>query len=185
MGSLSMVGRVLLLVGCTAAGNYLAARPMRRYRELMDAAQLVGELQSRLQYSLLPAAELLEQLSQEPRFCALPYLRRFAAGKTDFPQRWQQAVQDCGGEFDADSRALLALHRRDPGLHTDLSQQSLTAQLGAAAAGAGRTAHFCRRAPTKKGCTPLWAPLLGDGAVHFNRIAKRKENKQDGRRFDF
>ena len=50
MGSLSMVGRVLLLVGCTAAGNYLAARPMRRYRELMDAAQLVGELQSRLQY---------------------------------------------------------------------------------------------------------------------------------------
>ena len=99
MGSLSMVGRVLLLVGCTAAGNYLAARPMRRYRELMDAAQLVGELQSRLQYSLLPAAELLEQLSQEPRFCALPYLRRFAAGKTDFPQRWQQAVQDCGGEI--------------------------------------------------------------------------------------
>ena len=85
-----MVGRVLLLVGCTAAGNYLAARPMRRYRELMDAAQLVGELQSRLQYSLLPAAELLEQLSQEPRFCALPYLRRFAAGKTDFPQRWRQ-----------------------------------------------------------------------------------------------
>ena len=59
----------------------------------------MGELQSRLQYSLLPAAELLEQLSQEPRFCALPYLRRFAAGKTDFPQRWQQAVQDCGGEI--------------------------------------------------------------------------------------
>ena len=26
---------------------------------------------------------------------------------------------------------------------------------------------------------------VGDGAVHFNRIAKRKENKQDGRRFDF
>lgn len=85
MGSLSMVGRVLLLVGCTAAGNYLAARPMRRYRELMDAAQLVGELQSRLQYSLLPAAELLEQLSQEPRFCALPYLRRFAGGEDGFP----------------------------------------------------------------------------------------------------
>lgn len=123
MESLSMVGRVLLLVGCTAAGNYLAARPMRRYRELMDAAQLVGELQSRLQYSLLPAAELLEQLSQEPRFCALPYLRRFAAGKTDFPQRWQQAVQDCGGEFDADSRALLARIGEILGAY-DLSQQS-------------------------------------------------------------
>ncbi len=123
MGSLSMVGRVLLLVGCTAAGNYLAARPMRRYRELMDAAQLVGELQSRLQYSLLPAAELLEQLSQEPRFCALPYLRQFAAGKTDFPQRWQQAVQDCGGEFDADSRALLARIGEIVGAY-DLSQQS-------------------------------------------------------------
>ena len=121
MGSLSMVGRVL--VGCTAAGNYLAARPMRRYRELMDAAQLVGELQSRLQYSLLPAAELLEQLSQEPRFCALPYLRRFAAGKADFPQRWQQAVQDCGGEFDADSRALLARIGEILGAY-DLSQQS-------------------------------------------------------------
>ena len=116
MGSLSMVGRVLLLVGCTAAGNYLAARPMRRYRELMDAAQLVGELQSRLQYSLLPAAELLEQLSQEPRFCALPYLRQFAAG-------WQQAVQDCGGEFDADSRALLARIGEIVGAY-DLSQQS-------------------------------------------------------------
>ena len=114
---------MLLLVGCTAAGNYLAARPMRRYRELMDAAQLVGELQSRLQYSLLPAAELLEQLSQEPRFCALPYLRRFAAGKTDFPQRWQQAVQDCGGEFDADSRALLARIGEILGAY-DLSQQS-------------------------------------------------------------
>ena len=114
MGSLSMVGRVLLLVGCTAAGNYLAARPMRRYRELMDAAQLVGELQSRLQYSLLPATELLEQLSQEPRF---------AAGKADFPQRWQQAVQDCGGEFDADSRALLARIGEIVGAY-DLSQQS-------------------------------------------------------------
>ena len=123
MGSLSMVGRVLLLVGCTAAGNYLAARPMRRYRELMDAAQLVGELQSRLQYSLLPAAELLEQLSQEPRFCALPYLRQFAAGKADFPQRWQQAVQDCGGEFDADSRALLARIGEILGAY-ELSQQS-------------------------------------------------------------
>ena len=111
MGSLSMVGRVLLLVGCTAAGNYLAARPMRRYRELMDAAQLVGELQSRLQYSLLPAAELLEQLSQEPRFCALPYLRRFAAG--------------CSSSW---SRAHSA---------------------------------FCRRAPTKKGCTPLWVRCWG------------------------
>ena len=123
MESLSMVGRVLLLVGCTAAGNYLAARPMRRYRELMDAAQLVGELQSRLQYSLLPAAELLEQLSQEPRFCALPYLRQFAAGKADFPQRWQRAVQDCGGEFDADSRALLARIGEIVGAY-DLSQQS-------------------------------------------------------------
>ena len=181
MGSLSMVGRVLLLVGCTAAGNYLAARPMRRYRELMDAAQLVGELQSRLQYSLLPAAELLEQLSQEPRFCALPYLRRFAAGKMDFPQRWQRAVQDCGGEFDADSRALLARIGEILGAY-DLSQQ--TAQLGAAAAGAGRTAHFAGERPRKKDVR-RFGSAAGDGAVHFNRIAKRKENKQDGRRFDF
>ena len=54
---------------------------------------------------------------------ALPYLRRFAAGKTDFPQRWQQAVQDCGGEFDADSRALLARIGEILGAY-DLSQQS-------------------------------------------------------------
>jgi len=88
-----MVGRVLLLVGCTAAGNYLAARPMRRYRELMDAAQLVGELQSRLQYSLLPAAELLEQLSQEPRFCALPYLRQRRLDRWTHNKTIQKAVE--------------------------------------------------------------------------------------------
>lgn len=160
MGSLSMVGRVLLLVGCTAAGNYLAARPMRRYRELMDAAQLVGELQSRLQYSLLPAAELLEQLSQEPRFCALPYLRRFAAGKADFPQRWQQAVQDCGGEFDADSRALLARIGEILGAY-DLSQQSRQLSWWQQQLEQGRHSAFCRRAPTKKGCTPLWVRCWG------------------------
>lgn len=160
MGSLSMVGRVLLLVGCTAAGNYLAARPMRRYRELMDAAQLVGELQSRLQYSLLPAAELLEQLSQEPRFCALPYLRRFAAGKADFPQRWQRAVQDCGGEFDGRLPRAACPHRRDPGC-IRLKPAEPTAQLGAAAAGARAHSAFCRRAPTKKGCTPLWVRCWG------------------------
>ena len=156
MGSLSMVGRVLLLVGCTAAGNYLAARPMRRYRELMDAAQLVGELQSRLQYSLLPAAELLEQLSQEPRFCALPYLRQFAAGKADFPQRWQRAVQDCGGEFDADSRALLARIGEIVGAY-DLADSSA----GCSSSWSRAHSAFCRRVPTKKGCMPLWVRCWG------------------------
>lgn len=122
MVGLATVGRVLVVVGCTAAGNYLAARPMRRYRQLMDATQLTGELCCRLQYSLLPAAELLEQLSQEPRFCALPYLRRFAQGTADFPQRWQQAVESCG-ELDADSRALLARIGEILGAY-DVSQQS-------------------------------------------------------------
>ena len=47
MGSLSMVGRVLLLVGCTAAGLKLAGRRVRRGRGVMDGAELGGGRQSR------------------------------------------------------------------------------------------------------------------------------------------
>lgn len=75
--TLSVLGRAMLLAGCTAAGFYLAGRSGRRRKELLLAAAFLGEVCSRLAFCLQPAGELIEELGREAAFRSLPCLQLF------------------------------------------------------------------------------------------------------------
>ena len=95
--TLSVLGRAMLLAGCTAAGFYLAGRSGRRRKELLLAASFLGEVCSRLAFCLQPAGELIEELGREAAFHSLPCLQLFLQRRETFPKGWRAAVMDCGG----------------------------------------------------------------------------------------
>ena len=103
--TLSLLGRAMLLAGCTAAGFYLAGRAGRRRKELLLAASFLGEVCSRLAFCLQPAGELIAELGKEEAFRSLPCLQLFLRRGETFPKGWRAAVMDCGGEL---QRAALA-----------------------------------------------------------------------------
>ena len=94
--TLSVLGRAMLLAGCTAAGFYLAGRSGRRRKELLLAASFLGEVCSRLAFCLQPAGELIEELGREAAFRSLPCLQLFLQRGEIFPKGWRAAVMDCG-----------------------------------------------------------------------------------------
>ncbi len=85
--TLSVLGRAMLLAGCTAAGFYLAGRSGRRRKELLLAASFLGEVCSRLAFCLQPAGELIEELGKEAAFHSLPCLQLFLQRGRNLSQR--------------------------------------------------------------------------------------------------
>lgn len=106
--TLSVLGRAMLLAGCTAAGFYLAGRSGRRRKELLLAASFLGEVCSRLAFCLQPAGELIEELGKEAAFHSLPCLQLFLQRGEPFPKGWRAAVMDCGGELQRADREVLS-----------------------------------------------------------------------------
>ena len=106
--TLSVLGRAMLLAGCTAAGFYLAGRSGRRRKELLLAASFLGEVCSRLAFCLQPAGELIEELGKEAAFHSLPCLQLFLQRGEIFPKGWRAAVMDCGGELQRADREVLS-----------------------------------------------------------------------------
>ena len=106
--TLSVLGRAMLLAGCTAAGFYLAGRSGRRRKELLLAAAFLGEGCSRLAFCLQPAGELIEELGKEAAFRSLPCLQRFLQRRATFHKGWRAAVMDCGGELQRADREVLS-----------------------------------------------------------------------------
>ena len=106
--TLSVLGRAMLLAGCTAAGFYLAGRSGRRRKELLLAASFLGEVCSRLAFCLQPAGELIEELGKEAAFRSLPCLQLFLQRGETFPKGWRAAVMDCGGELQRADREVLS-----------------------------------------------------------------------------
>ena len=102
--TLSVLGRAMLLAGCTAAGFYLAGRSGRRRKELLLAAAFLGEVCSRLAFCLQPAGELIK----EAAFRSLPCLQLFLQRGETFPKGWRAAVMDCGGELQRADREVLS-----------------------------------------------------------------------------
>lgn len=106
--TLSLLGRAMLLAGCTAAGFYLAGRAGRRRKELLLAASFLGEVCSRLAFCLQPAGELIAELGKEEAFRSLPCLQLFLRRGETFPKGWRAAVMDCGGELQRADREVLS-----------------------------------------------------------------------------
>lgn len=105
--TLSVLGRAMLLAGCTAAGFYLAGRSGRRRKELLLAAPF---WERSVPGCLLPAAggELIEELGREAAFRSLPCLQLFLQRGEIFPKGWRAAVMDCGGELQRADREVLS-----------------------------------------------------------------------------
>lgn len=102
-----LLGRGILLVGCSAAGFYLAGRSKRRRKELLLARSFLGELSARLRFQMQPAGELIALFCRQLPFAQLPCLRQFALDGGKFPQGWQQAVKSCGGDLLPGDREIL------------------------------------------------------------------------------
>ena len=82
--TLSVLGRAMLLAGCTAAGFYLAGRSGRRRKELLLAASFLGEVCSRLAFCLQPAGELIEE--RKRLFARCPVCSFFCSEGKPFPK---------------------------------------------------------------------------------------------------
>ncbi|HIR52987.1 MAG TPA: stage III sporulation protein AB [Candidatus Onthovicinus excrementipullorum] len=98
---MKILGMILVMVCCMAAGRFYSGSLIRRIRALERTLLLIGQFEMHLEFSRAPAAEIVMALREHPEFSGLKYLRTCAeeiAAGVDFPGAWRTAVSGCAAD---------------------------------------------------------------------------------------